>query len=712
MACNAYCVAGFFLALSSMSRYSAEMMLKVTPLARQMPWLIVLAACLGAIINLHPYELYLGISLIFGMSIALMTLFFAGGWWGVVVAIPASLVTVYLWGQPYSCAIFLLEALALTLCRNSRHGESLLQKGHIIIIDFLFWLFLGAPLYYLTHLRFIGLDHEDAITIAQKAMLNGVVNVLLAFIVYSGVALMQNRRTQGNATISIQALSLSTVYSLVVFIALFTTSHLYNNIISMQASNLHGRFLDQANYIMDVLEPDSSDIERSEIIDYMQRMDSSFQWQSKDLQSSAISSPGINIGLIAESYQDSTDVTPISVRAAQLAQSPNLIKLLMPKKSAEGILLKRYSMSYWLANVHSNGEVVTIMSSAKPEFSELSDFYKSMLNTIIYSLSTGIVLSVVASFALGREFSSVLRAKQKVAEDQRQDEDIFLRLSPIQEIQDLARKVNERTAIIQDDRRKIQELNRIAQQQLSTAGEIQQCFLGSRHTGRDRPDISLFMRPAYNAGGDWYDAFDLDGKTFLVVADVCDKGVGAALFMSVFRSLIRYSAESFCSQETHDTEPLDKVITSVNNYMSIEHGDASMFATVFLACINSESKKLDYVLAGHEEPILLRSNGESYKFKVSGPAIGLFPFANYSIGSTSFDTDSILIGYSDGVVDARNTADVSFGHQRLLDLILKLKANQPNLQAQTITDQLVAELDRHIGNADQFDDITIAAAIL
>jgi serine phosphatase RsbU (regulator of sigma subunit) len=699
-------------ALLSISSHSEKMMLKVTPLVRHMPWLIVLAACLAAIINLHPYELYLGISLIFGMSIALMTLFFAGGWWGVVVAIPASLATVYLWGQPYSCIIFLFEALVLTLCRNSRHGELLLQKGQIIVVDFLFWLFLGAPLYYLTHLHFIGLGHEDAIAIAKKALLNGVVNILLAVIVYSGIALVRNRRIQGKATISIQSISLSTIYSLVVFIALFATSHLYNSVISMQAKNLNSQFLSQAYYIMDVLDPDSSDAERSEIIDYMKRMDSFFHWHLKKSPLDSLSTPNSAIDVIADTYNDSTGLTPISVRAAQLAQSPDFTKLLMPKKSAEGILLKRYQMGHWLAHVTRNGEVVTIMRTAQPEFSELTDFYKSMLSAVIYSLSIGIVLSAVAAFALEREFSSVLRAKRKAAAEKSQGEDIFLRLSPIQEIQDLALKVNERTAIIQNDRKKIQELNGIAQQQLSTAGEIQQCFLGSRHTPTERPDVSLFMRPAYNAGGDWYDAFDLDGKTFLVVADVCDKGVGAALFMSVFRTLIRYSAESLCLQDHYDTEPLDKVITSVNNYMSTEHGDTSMFATVFLACINNKTKRLDYVLAGHEEPILLRSNGESYKFEVSGPAIGLFPFANYSIGSTSFDPGSILIGYSDGVVDARNASNVSFGHQRLLDLILMFKDANLDLQAQTITDQLVAELDRHIGDADQFDDITIAAAIL
>lgn len=688
------------------------MMRKVTPIVRQMHWLPVLAACLGAIVNLHPYELYLGVSLVFGMSIALGMLFFAGGWWGIVVAIPTSLATVYLWGQPYSCLIFLLEALILTMCSNSHYGEALLQKGHIIIVDFLFWLMVGSPLYYFSHLYLIGLSHDDALRIGEKAMLNGVLNTLIAFIFYSSVALLCNKRTRGRLTISIQALSLTTIYSLIVSIALFTTSHLYGKLIRMQAKALNGYFVEKAYYVMDELSPNSSYNTNAEIIAYMKSMRLSFVWQTTHLPLHNVSSEDNSIGVIKQTYNDSTNATRLSIRAAQLAQFPNLIKLFMPKKSKEVMLLRRYTKGYWQASIYRGNEFVTIMRSSEPEFSELSDFYKGMLDSIVYSLSAGIVLSTIASFALEREFSSVLRGNKIVRIVNHNSDDIFLRLSPIEEIQNLAIKVNERTAIIQDAKKKIEELNKIAQQQLSTAGEIQQCFLGSDRISKERPDVSLFMRAAYNAGGDWYDVFDLDGRTFLVVADVCDKGIGAALFMSVFRSLIRFSAELLCSQSSHENKPLDKIITSVNNYMSIVHSEISMFATVFLACIDNKTNRLDYILAGHEEPILLRPNGEVYKFEISGPAIGLFPFANYSIRSTHFDSGSILVSYTDGVVDARNIANEAFSHQRLMDLILKLKATEPNLKAQTITHRVVEELDKHIDDGDQFDDITIAAAIL
>ncbi len=687
-------------------------MLRVHPVMLRKPWLIALVACLATIVNLNPYPLFLGASLIFGMSIALMTLFFARGWWGAIVAIPASLATVYLWGHPYSCLIFLLEALVLTLLINGRYGKPLLQKGHIIIVDFLFWLVIGSPLYYFTHRFIVGIGHDEALTIAQKALLNGVLNVLIAYIVYSAFVLLRNRRSHEKSTISIQALSLSTSYCLIVLVSLFIASHLSNNLAFVLADRLHTDFLREANYISEILVAKPSIKEHGGVIDYIKKWDSYFTWQSKDFPDLILSSREKPISILGDAYTDATAVTRISARTSQLAEYPNTITLLMPKNAAERILLKRYSMSYWQGRIHNDNEVVTMLWPAEPQFKELGAFYDSMLNSLIYTFSAGIVISAAAAFALDREFSSILKPKRKADALNRQGDEIFLRLSPIQEIQGLARKVNERTVVIQNDKIRIQELNRLAQQQLSTAGEIQQCFLGSRNTEIDQPDVSLFMRPAYNAGGDWYDAFDLCGKTFLVVADVCDKGVGAALFMSVFRSLIRYSAESFCSQNLHDVEPLDKVIASVNNYMSTEHGDAAMFATVFIACIDNQAKRINYVLAGHEEPILLLSNGESYKFKVSGPAIGLFPFASYSMGSTSFDTGSILLGYSDGVVDARNIADVSFGYERLMALILKLKDSQPDLRAQTITDQLVDELDRHMDDADQFDDITIAVAIL
>ncbi|WP_186500771.1 PP2C family protein-serine/threonine phosphatase [Synechococcus sp. A15-60] len=695
-----------------------EMLFKSAPSVRQKYWLVIVAACLGALANLHPYELYVNTSLTLGMSIALFTLFVARGWWGFAVAIPAGFMNMDYLGRYYSFIIYMIEMLSLTYFINSRSGNRLLEKGHIIIVGFLFWLLIGAPLHYLAHYFLVGLTHIEAFTLAEKTLLNGVVNILIAFIAYSALALLQNKREMERAAVSIQALTLSTVYSLIVFISLFTASTLFKNVNTMQAKNLSVFFRDQAAYIFDTLSLSSSEEEQKKIIDYMESQNVFFRWENLKSPSEVVSTDNQDINKVIESYQPSSARTPLSRLAAELAEPPNRIRLLMPPSIDKKRLLKKIEMSYWRVRLFNDEESVTIIQRALPSFNALIGFYRSMLNTLIICLMIGIIISVLISLIIHKEFVSVLKTKRTIADSKAQkddideDEDIYLQLSPICEVRELADKVNERTSIIEASKKKIEELNNIAQQQLSTAGEIQQCFLGKRDEFSEKPDVSLFMRPAYNAGGDWYDIFEVNSKTYLVVADVCDKGVGAALFMSVFRSLIRYSAESLCAQNPETNEPLDEVIESVNNYMSTKHADTTMFATVFLACINRDLQQLDYILAGHEHPILLSSKGESTEFEFSGPAIGLFPDATYSIGSIKYDRGSILVGYSDGVVDARNTNNVSYGHERLMELILDLKKNDPDLKAKTITDTLIKELDEHIGEAEQFDDITVVAAIL
>ncbi len=677
---------------------------------RHTPLLVMLSMVLATLINFYPYELFLGSSLMFGMSLAFATLFLAGGWWGVLVAIPACMATVAMWGQPYSALIFIFEIVTISGIRNSIHGSMLMQKGHIIIVDFLFWLTAGGSLYYFSHRFLMALPHSDALAVAQKAVLNGVVNVLIGYIVYAAITLTRNHRSPEKPNISIQALSLATIYSLTVFVALLTTNRLYVNVVEMQAKALRSTFIDQAQYVIEVLGPTTSVQDQQFILDYMDRRGLVFRWSMND---ALIQSADTTLfDKIYDSHSESTHNKLISLNVRGTLRSPHSISLWIPKPMLGLSLLKRFEGGYWLARIQSGNESVSILRSAKEEFNELTNFYISSLRIITYILVIGVGLSFAVSLKLGQEFRTVLGRSTSSGKQPGSTDDLWLILSPIRELHEMATQTNAKTSIIQESKIKIEELNRIAQQQLSTAGEIQQCFLGSSLKNNDRVDVSLFMRPAYNAGGDWYDAFEIDGKTFVVVADVCDKGVGAALFMSVFRSLIRYSAESLCTEDKNDQEPLDKVFASVNDYMSTEHAETAMFATVFLACIHVKSKRIDYILAGHEEPVLINRSGNLYKFNTSGPAIGLFPFAEYKIGSIIYEEGSLLMGYTDGVVDARDHDNHPFGYPRLVAFIQRLRSSQPLASAETITQALIQELDSHMGAADQFDDITVATVIL
>ena len=144
--------------------------------------------------------------------------------------------------------------------------------------------------------------------------------------------------------------------------------------------------------------------------------------------------------------------------------------------------------------------------------------------------------------------------------------------------------------------------------------------------------------------------------------------------------------------------------------MSTEHEDMTMFATVFIGCISHPAKRLDYVLAGHEEPVLLNSKGEQQSLEVTGPAIGLFTGAEYSMNSIFFEEGSVLVGYSDGVVDARDPEGESFGHPRLVEIVRCMQ--EKNVSAQSLKEEIVSELERHMKDAEQFDDITIATVIM
>lgn len=657
--------------------------------------------------------MFMGINLTFGMSVALAVLLLARGWWGVVVSIPVAIATNVQWGDPYLGYLYILEATFLTILINKRDGASFLKKGTVLIWDFIFWLLIGSPLYFAAEYFFNNTSVKESFLVAQKSIANGVFDILVAYIIYATITIYHNKRSSISPNISIQGLVLIIIYSVIVFSTIFTISVLYRGLIDIKSNSIINKIEDSSQIIFDGL--GDSKVPKKEAVQALTnyRTEWTFFW-TKDGASSNLFAAGplaTSDGILPNHYKDTGKAIRLGKRLKALAKDGDTIEIYFPKNSHERIFSKRVEKSLVRAILHDGDETVIIIHPAEKSFMQIGEFYNFSLLTTNLSFLIGIILSTIIAWFIGKEFRFVLYGpKVKHEGIKLSNEEKRLQLSPISELKDLADEINERTEVIYKDKLKIEELNIISQQQLSTAGEIQECFLGNRSPSK-RPDLSLYMRPAYNAGGDWYDAFDLDNKTFIVVADVCDKGVGAALFMSVFRSLIRYSAENFCASPS-ESEPLDEVISSVNNYMSEEHSDMHMFATVFIACICTKSKRIDYVLAGHEQPIFLDSQGNQHALEMTGPAIGLFPGAAYTIGSLPYTDGCILVGYSDGVIDARNSSGESYGYQRLVDLIKKTTSTHHQMKAVVIRDEIVKEVDSHMNGEEQFDDITIAAAVL
>jgi phosphoserine phosphatase RsbU/P len=249
------------------------------------------------------------------------------------------------------------------------------------------------------------------------------------------------------------------------------------------------------------------------------------------------------------------------------------------------------------------------------------------------------------------------------------------------------------------------------ERELNIAREIQAGFLPAELPKVEGWEIAASFKAAREVAGDFYDSFLLpDGSLVCVVGDVCGKGVGAALFMTLVRSLIRATSTTdyFLGrdgiQSLTPSERLQHVIAFTNNYIAETHGDASMFATVFISIFNCQDGTLSYINCGNEPALLVRNGNAATSLPPTGPAVGIIPNASFSVKQIPLEKSDLLLAFTDGIPDALNMDDTSFGNERLLKL-LDSSDTSPAALLKTIEEQLA----QFIGAADQFDDITILA---
>ena len=266
------------------------------------------------------------------------------------------------------------------------------------------------------------------------------------------------------------------------------------------------------------------------------------------------------------------------------------------------------------------------------------------------------------------------------------------------------------------------------ERELEIAREIQASFLPAALPQLPGWEIATVFRPARGVGGDFYDAFPLvqHRRLGLVIGDVCGKGVGAALFMALFRTLIRafaqqhYSlrwmsalAEDEHAEHGHNARPvlpsigtsaLRNAVELTNDYIATTHGRTSMFATLFFGILDPMNGALLFVNAGHEYPILVNAAGIKGELERSGPVLGLFPGAHFDICEAHIEPGDTLVAFTDGVTEAQNAEGELFDHERLRTLLA-----QPVSSAAELLDRIQAGVQAHIGGADQSDDITLLA---
>ncbi|OYQ63494.1 hypothetical protein B9G53_16720 [Pseudanabaena sp. SR411] len=302
--------------------------------------------------------------------------------------------------------------------------------------------------------------------------------------------------------------------------------------------------------------------------------------------------------------------------------------------------------------------------------------------------------------------------------------------------EELEIRVDQRTHELKKAKEQAEEANKLKSAflasltlELEKGREMQLNFLPPELLEIPNWEISAFFKPARQVAGDFYDTFPvLEKYVGLVIADVCDKGVGAALFMALFRSLIRIFASqtamrSFYQQITLDSSakfdqltdsnyiseltPIN-VLESValtNDYVAEHHGDLGMFATLFFGVLDPLTGILYYINGGHEPLFIINSEGEILqKLNSTGPAVGMMPNMKFKVEQAHLKSGDILVGYTDGVTEARALGGEFFSDQRLLNILTK-----PVTSVSHLLNEITKNVINHIGGADQFDDITLLA---
>ena len=233
---------------------------------------------------------------------------------------------------------------------------------------------------------------------------------------------------------------------------------------------------------------------------------------------------------------------------------------------------------------------------------------------------------------------------------------------------------------------------------LEIAREIQTWLVPSEAPEVPGADLAFATRPQNSVAGDYYDAFYPDPENkerlLVVIADVAGKSVPAALLMATLQASLRTIAGEGAS--------VADLVTRLNRYASAYSLDGRRFTTAVLCEYNTASRRLTYVNAGHNAPLLRRANGTLEKLEKGGLPLGIKVDAGYETASLELHPGDALILFTDGVIEAFNESGEEFGNERWLEAIRGL----PDWNGQLCLRYLMERVDQFVGATRQADDIT------
>lgn len=354
----------------------------------------------------------------------------------------------------------------------------------------------------------------------------------------------------------------------------------------------------------------------------------------------------------------------------------------------------------------SSGSPVAVVGVDMP----MPDLHKN-INDFLVIVIIAIVLVVLAAILICFIFvrkqivdpiNKICGAARSMVENLENEESIQVSVHTGNEIEELFDSFKQMYGDVKDYISKLSivtaEKERIGAE-LDVAAHIQASMLPCIFPAfPERPEIDIYatMTPAKEVGGDFYDFFMVDDRHLaIVMADVSGKGVPASLFMVIGKTLIK--------DHTLPGRDLGEVFTAVNNLLC-ESNSEGLFITAFEGVLDLVTGDFTFVNAGHEMPFIYKAGGafEPYKVRAGFVLAGMEDMC-YKAGSMVLEPGDKLFQYTDGVTEATDMNNQLYGMKRLEEILNKVKDGTPD----DILPAVKKDIDAFVGEAEQFDDITM-----
>lgn len=338
------------------------------------------------------------------------------------------------------------------------------------------------------------------------------------------------------------------------------------------------------------------------------------------------------------------------------------------------------------------------------------------------------LLAIVSAIIMTR---SITRTVHELYEGTRHVEaGIFDREIPIKgrdQVAELSVSFNSMTRSIRELLRVSAEKERL-DQEVRIASQVQSQLFPRLIPDAESLDIAPGLCiPARSVSGDYYDYIDVgDGTIGLVIADVCGKGVSAALTMANLQASLRSQVKAFhealeltaslqrengvsddrAPEKRADLHPVSRIVQRVNEQVSVSMIDAS-YITLFYAEFDPLTSTLRYTNAGHNPPLLIRSGGtdaeRTVRLEDGGTVLGLFPDFDFTDSAIQLGDGDVVAAFTDGLVEAQGPGNQEFGEDRIIEVILKYR----HLSAIEIRDAILQAVRDWTSGAEQEDDLTL-----